>query len=753
MAKSDASNHGKKIINTHRQVIQLATTKRRKKLPYFEKKDKKGKTVEKDNTIETWKAAPSEICKLTEIAGAKLIHHETKIGHPYFDGLAYGYPSWYEANTEVLTQPPNGEGKKSLKVQHFAVASEKSPDVMAEGKWVVRDGDTTLQDAGNGNGAFVFELLETEQPDDTWLAFQQCTVSKLLIECGHRRDGDEEKERAAREQNEALGRREDYDPGQVNRLNFAEKNAAERPAHEAALEKGTAPPEIAEPEGRYVSVDMKSKANVLDVLIGDLVSVTAYRMNASETDPAKRYQPRCDFEYYKATRHPSKDETKHAVLVVSRDARSAIWGVQEGWPAIKDEIVLGGDGSLYDDDPESKRRVKVIVSRFALGKRFLLEAPEEDDPEPAHEGAEKAREEAEEAKREGRSAQVKRKQEFVSGAKAAVGTYQALMGFFFFQPLVLHIQSRGCSSGPKAVIRAFPGQKVELDLWSLKDLPFKKPIEIVKEAIQVIKEFLKCIKGTVVKGRGTADEAGAADASVRAGNFEISVFFFQRDKAYKKTGGQAGHFESTPADEKSSDDSDPKLALYAQYRELKKDVPEKKLTMPMVQRAWGLDIGIERLIGLQFKYKISLLRFGFIAAVALLIEKLGIEAGPYFEIDFDLMAGVVSGFEIDEYGEFKLKSGEVPLSAKLELKAFIQLGKFAEVGVKLTGEWKASFEVKYEEGRLLLERPFSEVHIKGAIYANYDIGIWSGELEKELFDWPIEVSKTQWTFLGEEKKP
>lgn len=739
------TNGKKAIITNSLWDIQLAESSG-KPLKYYAKGEA-GEEIADDNHVETWKAIPTQTCTHTYVRKFLVVHHETKIGHSEGPG-----PSWYASNLEKLGAPPHGVGVKGKKVQFYAQALEHSKDVRVEGHWLVREHDTTNQDNANGKGKFVYAKGLTEVPDDSDLLFMQCAVSKLRLECKHPED------------------EKDKPPAEKRFITFDPNQPKEK------------------------------QTDTFEVFIGDEVTVWATRMNAAETDPAAQKKPKCDFALYKEKRKPPKEETKHAAFLLSRNEVKWIPGVTDGW-SLKENVTIVGD-DVDDPDQDKTAKDKWKATKIVLGADWLLKDPAESGisllEEPgtgdikdkemeelrlrslssaetqrntasraadlkdqertnnsdrlagqrwrAERQASTARDaHAADAEKLSRARAAKRVNEFGKSIYTGVKTWQALAGFLGFAPLTLKVNAHGCSKGPTATIKAYPAGAVELDLWALKDLPIKKPLESVKDAVNTFKQFLKYIRGSKVKGHGAADEAGEADASITAGAFTIGFYFCRRSKT--RTNDGKG-WDPTPRED---DDMEPKLAFSAEYKELDRAVPEKGLAPWMVKRKFSLDIGIERLIGLFFKANIPLAKLSFLAAIAELIEYLDIEAGPYMSMELSLSLGVVGKFSRDEYGEWVVEPGEIPLCAKIEFKLYLKLTNALEIGVSVSGTWSPKYMLRRNEKsqQVCLEADKSQFVILSEAYANIDIGIWSGSFKAEIYKWPIDIAATSWPLFGQ----
>src|SRR5260221_8786627 len=286
-----ATNHQRAIITISSKEVQLAQSKG-KPGQYF-KKGKAGGTIAKDNHIETYKCSPTQSCTRTKVGGYLVVHNESKIGHPFSDS-----PSWYDGSAEVLGAPPHCDGFRGHEVQFFAKAATNSPDVMVEGKWLVREHDKAELDNNNwAEGGFVYKDSLSEVPDDSDLIFAQCGVEKLKIECKH---------------------------APVEKEGEGGKGEGGAKGGGGAKEK------------RYVMMGVDPKTPHagarLECFIGDTITITAYRLNAAETDPAKRSETRCDFAYYKEKRGPLPEgETQHAAFTIVRNKHVLVPGVSPAW--------------------------------------------------------------------------------------------------------------------------------------------------------------------------------------------------------------------------------------------------------------------------------------------------------------------------------------------------------------------------------------------------------------------------------------
>ena len=712
-----ATNHQRAIITISSKQIQLAQSKG-KPLQYH-KKLKSGGPIPKDNHIETCKCSPTQSCTHTKVGGSLVIHNESKIGHPFSE-----FPSWYDDAGEMLGAPPVGDGLKGGEVQFFAKAFTKSPDVMVEGKWLVREHDAAELDNNSGYGEFVYKDSLTKVPDDDDLIFAQCGVEKLKIECKH---GPEAKEGGG---------------GGGGKGESGAKGGAGG-------------------EKRFVMMGVDPKTphagTWLECFIGDTVTITAYRLNASETDPAKRSETRCDFAYYKEKRGPLPEgETQHAAFTIVRNKHVLVPGVSQAWEE-KTETKVGKNTKAKDEETQ----VNANVSILTLGEEWLLKPPKSEeaknkeargfhlDRDAQTEALEKRTDERRQAlsasdKVDGSIAKHQANEKAVQTAENKEGdarataflidSYKTLGQLIDWQPLILTINSHGCSKGPVGIIHAFPPGEATVNLWTLTDWPLKVAFDKIKNGISKISGWLKQINGTRVAGHGVPDEAPTA--SVEGGGFTISFYFMQRSQVSHGDGGKP---DTTP---RSAQDFEPKFELSTEWKELTRDSQGSEetpgLKQWMVKRAWGLEVGVEKLLGLSFTYEVSLLKLSFLAPIQTLLEQFGIKVGPYIAFKIELSCGIAGSAERNEYGKWGFKKGDAPVSATLSIRVFIRLSSAAEAGIETTGEWKAEFGLKKnEKDQFCVYSAKKDIIIKIDFYANVDIGIWSGSVHYDLAVWDL----------------
>jgi hypothetical protein len=744
MADTKATNQKKAIITDSVPNEQLAETP--SPLNYLQKGDK-APPKPSLNHIETWKCDASQKCAKTKIGDALIIHHESKIGIPFG-----GKPSWYASSDEKAGDPPVGKGTKGLQVQYFAKSATHSPDVVVEGKWAVREEDKTEQDNNNGPGHFVYKKALTEVPDDSDLLFMQCSVSALKLVCGH---------------------------------------LTEDPEHPD--KKG---------EERFIVIRAEAKPkddDVFDVFLYDVVTLTATRVNAAETDPAKQKKINCHFALYKEKRKPPKEETKHAALVISRDLSPAIPCIHDGWEKLSNVTLMGTDTTL-DGWP---------ATEFKIGEQFLLKSPDAGHWQAPKAGSteksEKALKDAQAQSRESartslqsnmgagqaqrnydlapsdknagavvsakqkqdaaadahesdrvavakaqRTAAVDRVAKVGKSAKVLVDTWNALMGFINWAPLTLRVGSHGCSGGPSCTIRAFPPGQVKVNLWNLKDVPFLTPLKALKEAAESLKEWMKFIKGAKIIGHGVPDEEGSLDPENPAG-FSLDWYLLTRDQKTASSNKIKG--PNAPADpnkkvvDREAEELEPKIEIAAEWKELTED--KNGFKHSMVRRAYSLEIAIEKLLGVEFHYEIPILKMSFLGAVATLCEKFGIKVGPYFIFDVGLGIGLAAKFVCDEYDSWNDSGGEMTLAAKFKIAVCIKIGKVAEVGAKVEGEWTPKVALKRNKtNQICVKREKSVFTIRSVLYANVDLGIWSGKWEAEMGKWPFNLCEAEIVVFG-----
>ncbi len=635
-------------------------------LPYFEKM--LSGLVMDDNHIETSKCSVGQAAQRTFIAGHAVIHHESKIGRPAGSGK-----STYDKSHSVA--------KNSAPAYEFyAVSTEKSPDTMVEGKWVVRTFDKTTQDAGNGPGKFSPAPGSTEILDEDELLFQQCAVEKIKLECA---------------------------------------------------------------DGRSTT------EGELHVYIGDVVTVTAYRVNASETDPDKRKDVVCYITKMKAKKKPPAEETKHAAFVLTRNGRF-VWP-DLFWEEIKNKTLVGVSGEEAVEGSEKKVKISVLELR----EDWLLEAPEEEEEGVDADGkdlvtaAERSKVQgkvtaanarvanAKASTGAGRGKRVKKTKRARKAANAEakafeteqknrertadavdkvdflLSSFKMVMAFFAFQPLQIQVEAHGCSPGANAVIKAYPSDEFEVDLTQLKDFGFMSTVAEIKYLVTTIATFFKKIDGFVLMGEpGSTGKKGAIGGD---------IYFFRGLKGL--------------------DDCEPVLNLMVGWRELERDTtgatPRKAW---QVHRAWELTVGLERLLGLTISLEIDLKRCAGAASVFIdILQVLGVNAGVFFVADVNLAIGVSGKVGVNEYNEWTF-SAEAQLKAVLKLALVGRFGSFGTIELSASGGWNPQFALqKNDKEQAVIHRQEGEFIILVKVKASIDICGWEVSEEFEIHRWPFEI--------------
>jgi hypothetical protein len=730
---SDATNQKRYIMTVaHDKDIQCATSTG-KTLSYFPK-ESKGKPILLKNCIETWKCSIDESCKKTFVGQWRIVHDKSRIGHPFGP-----WPSWYDSDAEVLDSPPHGNGTANHQtVQQFAVAAEKSPDVMVEGHWLTREFDKTWQDNHNGPGKFIYNSHETNVPDDSDLVFAQCGVEKLIMKCEH-----EGRETAEGELHVFFG---DKVTITAVRVNLAETDPKKRSDIHCDFklykEKRNPPAEetqhvafvLSRNAGKAIENKVEAwekRENVTKVgknttakIEEETLNVTILELgedwlNKKRTESDERTEQNQD--QMKDDREKAKDEKRDAAAekdkktVETLQQRSDTSGLRER----QAEYNRRKTGYAAANDPTSPRE----ANRVNAADNRLAQAQDKSHKDDVALGA--------------KTAQVAGKN---IGHQLGIicSTYDSLMKLFAWQPLEVTIAAHGCSKGPSAKIKAYPESSFGCDLWSLKDLPWRKPLEDIMKVVENIQKFIEAIKGVkTYKPRIKSAEGPAEpEGGLSGGDKPLYIYFFRGMK--------------------DLEDAEPKLELACEYKELEHDKTDAKgkvvLHKWMVRRSWSLEVGVDRLIGLHFNVKVPLLDIGALVFLEKFLHFLGVDAGPYFEFDVDLSCGIAGKVTFNEYGEFEAPEISIPAKAVLKVELYIQLGEAAKAGVRITGIWKAEYRLGSKEpGKACAESKPSHVDIVGDFFVDYDFSIWKGEKHYEFCNFPIEVAPAAHNFLEDKR--
>lgn len=626
-------------------------------------------------------------CSVAQSAKRTFIEGHNVLHHESKIGMPFGGgPSRYD-------RPHSFAKNTAPAFKFFAEPTEKSPDTKVEGKWIVRTFDKTVQDGRNGPGQFSPAPNATEIIDEDELLFQQCAVEKIKLECSHGRstlDGE------------------------------------------------------------------------LHVYIGDVVTVTAYRVNASETDPEKRKDIHCHIETFKKKKNPPAEETQHAAFVLTRNGREIAWP-GPSWTEIKNKTLVGKNGTEAVEGSDKP----VHITTLELARDWLLEAEEEEDEVDA--GAEredlvteakhdklkdqvktsnqaaaeanknpkkkrvvkKARKQQGDAQRnlnafekeqEARKKNADTADAVFSKAGLALDSFKMVMMVFAFQPLQIQIEAHGCSPGANALVKAYPVDEFEVDLTALKDFPFMNTVAQIKHLVSTVADFFKKIDGFVLMG-----EPGSTGKKADIGG---TIYFFRGRKDLK--------------------DCEPVLNLMMGWRELERDTGgDKPRKAWQIHRAWELEVGLERLLGLTITFEVDLNLCAPAAAVFLdILRVLGINAGIFLVVDINLAVGVSGTVGVDEYNEWTF-SANGQLSSILKLSLVGKFGEFGRIELSVAGVWQPKFELmKNDKEQTVIHRKESTFNIVVNVMAAVDICGWEVSKEFEIHRWPFEIPEGDMVVFG-----
>lgn len=702
-------------------------------LPYFQKPFV-GNVMD-DNHVETAKCAIVQSARRTFIEGHNVLHHESKIGFPF------GGPSRYD-------RPHSFAQKAPPAYQWFAEPIEKSPDTKVEGKWIVRSFDKTLQDNRNGPGKFSPGLGRTEILDESELLFQQCAVEKIKLECADKAEEDSKK-----------------------------------------------------------IIVRSTMAGELHVYIGDTVKVTAYRVNASETDPEKRRDVHCHISLLRKKKNPPAEETRHAAFVLTRNGRSAIFGIMgDSWDEIKNKTLVGQSTQIAVEG--SKKMAKVSV--LELKEDWLLAADEtnlsvgpfggdygsydtrqdgkdiSNDPTgPSRDQArhqrsvksansqvnrakkkrkrnnskpgaianakislKKAGTKLERYNREAlpraaeRTANAKASKSNQSKVRLLLDGWNLVQAYFFkYQPLRIDIEAHGCSPGANAVVKAYPKEEFGAELASLWGFPGVKHLKTTMSLVTKISDFFKKIKRTRLR------EIGKFLGSDPGGDFNIDLYFFRHKKS--KTKGNST----------SDEDMAPSIELEFQWKKLYRDSnpgdgETRGLKSWEIHRSWKLDAKLERLLGLVIQFEVDLNAcLGIGKVITDILKFLGVKTGVFLDINVGLSVGIGGTVSWDEYGKAVWKDWKVinvPLKAVIQMSLVVRVGRFFEVGFRLTGRWEPKFRIGHNNKKqVCLIRTAKKFELVLTFEAKVDILGWDLDASYEIDKWEFEIDGSAIPIFGE----
>jgi hypothetical protein len=513
----------------------------------------------------------------------------------------------------------------------------------------------------------------------------------------------------------------------------------------------------------------------LHVFIGDTVTVKAYRMNASETDPKKRLDIHCHLPLLREKKKPPAEETRHAAFVLSRNS-GGIPLATTNWTAIEPKTLVGRDEIITEGEVPKAGRAH--VTELFLDKEWLLEADEPLELEVEAGdgvGAQKDREFAErklaraqrrerkaraapgrpgkksgalgqarrdvtnaqrqlddiKAEEEKRTANQKAGEAIVNTTKLLLQSWSIIMDYFLYKPLTINIEAHGCSPGATATIKAYPIEEFNAELAVLKDFPFTKTVERMSNLIDTITSFFKNIDVATIR-----NIAGANPGFGARTEFDIDVYFFRSFKGEK--------------------DGDPSVALTFGFQELKRDsnpndgeVANRKAWQ--IHKFWEVEIGLERLFGLSISFEVDLsFCAGIGKVIAAILTFCGVKTGVFLNISVSLSVGIGGSVSRDEYGKWDFAFAKVPVKSVIDLAIIARLGKLFEAALHLTGSWAPSIDLgTNDKGQLCLERSESKIVISLVFSAKVDVLGWDLEASYTFAKWEIPVPGSPIVIFGD----
>lgn len=502
-----------------------------------------------------------------------------------------------------------------------------------------------------------------------------------------------------------------------------------------------------------------STTGELHVYIGDTVTVTAYRVNATETDPGKRLDINCNIQQLRAKKNPPAEETQHAAFVLSRNGRS-VWTTL-GWKEIKNKTLIGKNGT--ETAPGASKAQH--ISTLELGKDWLEEKEEEEvDAERTDVAAQKKKKELEKKAKKGKQRvkdaraakgrknrtrianqargasqradnnlatfnkeQEQREKNAEIGEKITdkkdliMTTFKAVMQFFYFEPLLIQIEAHGCSPGANAVVKGYPEDEFEIDLTVLPDFTFAKTVAQIKHLVTTISDFFQKIKGFQLNSLATTGKKAAIGGE---------LYFFR---------GFA-----------DLEDCEPVLNLTLSWKELERDVggakPRKKW---QIHRAWEITVGLERLLGLEITFEVDLnFCLGIGRFIVDILNVLGVECGIFFVVDVNLAIGVSGIVGVDQHNEWVLEP-EAQFSGVLKLSLVGKFGKFGSIELSVAGEWKPKFKLnRNDKDQAVIKREKSDFVIAVNVKAAIDICGWDVSKTWEIHRWPFNIPEGDMVIFG-----
>lgn len=499
----------------------------------------------------------------------------------------------------------------------------------------------------------------------------------------------------------------------------------------------------------------------LHVYIGDVVTVTAYRVNASETDAEKRRDVQCYITRMRKKKNPPAEETRHAAFVLSRNGRMVWPGFS--WDEIKNKTLVGENGTEAVEGSDKPQK----ITKLELAEDWLLEKEEEDEEvdtdaerkdlateaqrdklkeqvkasnKAAADASQKPKQKrvirdarrqqgqdqralnAFEADQEAREERGKTAEGLIDAAGLALDSFKAVMAMFAFQPLQIQIEAHGCSPGANGLIKAYPEDEYEVELTKLTDFPFMNTVTQIKHLVSTIGDFFKKIDGFVLFGE-PASTGKKADISG-------TIYFFRGVK--------------------SLEDCEPVLKLMLCWKELEKDTSGKKPRKAWeIHRKWELEVGLERLLGLTITFEVDLKRCAGAASVFIdILQVLGINAGIFLVVDINLAVGVSGKFGVDQYDEWTL-SANGQMSSILKISLVGRFGKFVSIELSVAGVWEPKFVLqRNKQDQAVIHRNESKFYIIVTVKASVDICGWDVSTDFEIHRWPFEIPEGDMPIFG-----
>jgi hypothetical protein len=534
----------------------------------------------------------------------------------------------------------------------------------------------------------------------------------------------------------------------------------------------------------------------LHVLIGDTVKVTAFRVNATETDPEKRLDVTCWITRYKERRKPPAEETKHAAFVLNRNGR--LLDLSRRWDEIKNKTMVGTSGKLAV--PGSKAMAEVSV--LELKEDWLLKVDEKADEEAAGLGVGPLGNEYDDydahqdgnaaghdhypaARREQLERDIRRKERRVERAKAEPGRPGRASG----KPGQMQRDLRNAEANlPKSDAAEAQRQKtydenkkkadainanarlvvdsykIVMDFFVFQPLtinieahgcspgamavikaypPEQLKAELIalkdfpgKKTIEITKSYVTAFSDffKAIKGANLVEYGPDAQLGKRgARNIEV---FFLRNKE--------GEY-----------DVDPSLELDVQWKELERDSNPAAWEAAgrkawQVHRSWGLNAKIGRLLGLMINFEVDLnYCLGIGRFIADLLSFLGVKTGVFLTIDINLSVGVQGKLTVNEYGKWGADPPSIPALSVIKLSIVAKVGRFFQLAFRVMGRWEPEFKfTRNKRGQVVLKREASKYVITMFVQATVDILGWDLDAYYDIAKWPFEIKETEFALFG-----